>query len=223
MSNVRRIIGLLAVLAAIRTAAPAFATTTDFFVFKAAVTLPATMIVERMGATDLFITRKLTANDLVNLALGRPLGTKVDKKTEILAVAVTFLEDAQESKLIVFDPSQNGVAQEKAVVGHVTSLDARKGSKSNGESGVGAGSFDFDATAIGDFAHNGLLASTLEGGGTAGGPFGSDFVAKGSGKVTVTGHVKFTFTEDGVTSVFDGIVTQGTAKASGARIGTFTE
>jgi hypothetical protein len=40
--------------------------------------------------TDIVVTRKLSDKDLVNLALGRPLGSKVDGKTEILAWAGTF-------------------------------------------------------------------------------------------------------------------------------------
>jgi hypothetical protein len=206
----------LAVGVTILAASPARAV--DFFVFKAAISLPVFMVIEQPSApTDRYVSRKLAANDLINLALGRPLGTKVDKNTEVLALAITFAEDADLSKIIVFDPSQNGVAQVKATIARVTSIDLSRGFKGNGQFGYGAVTGAVEPTL--PPGPNGFLASTLHGSGSGGGPFGFGQPEKGSGKGTVTGRLRFNV--DG--GLFDGIVVGGKAKASGKVIGVFTE
>lgn len=209
---------LIATIAVVLSAAPAFAT--DFFVFKAGAVLPVATVIEQPAApTDLFITRKLGPNQLINLALGRPLETKVDAKTEILAVAITFAEDAQLSKVIVFDPSQNGAAQVKATIAHLDTIELARGYKSNGQSGSAAATIAVQATVLGAPAQNGFLASTLHGAGSGGGPFGFGTPEKGAGKGIVTGRLRFHVAG----GLFDGIVTQGKVKASGKRLGVFSE
>jgi hypothetical protein len=221
MLTFARIFGFVVVATQIL-AAP-LASATDFFVFKAGVSLKATMIVQQPSqATDLFIVRKVGPKELVNLALGRPLGSKVDSKTEILGFAVTFAEDAQLSKLIVFDPTQNGIAQVKATVAHLTALDFAPGFKTSSIAGAGIATIAIDATTLGNPAQNGLLASTLNGAGLASGPFGFGTITKGSGKGIVTGRLRFNVS-DGGRSPFDGYVTEGKVKGSGKPIGTFVE
>lgn len=208
---------VLAVVSSLLAPVTAFAAN-DFFIFKAAVTLPVSTVISQPSApTDLFAARKLTSNDLINLALGRALGTKVDKNTEILAVAFSYHENAQLSKLIVFDPSQNGVAQVKATVAHVTSIDLLQGYKSNGEAGYAAGTATFDATQ--PAGPNGFLTSTLHGSGAGGGPFGFGQPEKGSGKAVLTGRLQFNVNG----TLFDGIVLNGKAKASGKVLGVYSE
>ncbi len=207
---------LVTTLATLFGATPAFAV--DFFVFKAAVALPVAMVVEQPAEPiDLYVSRKLASNDIINLALGRPLGTKVDKNTEVLALAITFAEDAELSKIIVFDPSQNGVAQVKATVARVTTIDLSRGYKGNGQFGYGAVTGSIEPTL--PAGPNGFLASTLHGAGSGGGPFGFGQPEKGSGKGIVTGRLRFNV--DG--GLFDGIVVNGKAKASGKVIGVFSE
>jgi hypothetical protein len=204
--------------------APRPATATDFFVFKAALTLPATTVIEQPTApTDLFLTRKIGNNDLVNLALGRALGTKVDAKTEILALAITYASEATKSRLIVFDPSQNGVAQIKAIVAEVESLTLQYGYKATSIAGVGNGGAIFKETTIGDAASFALLPSTLSGGAAGAGPFGFGQFEKIAGKGTLTGRIRYRFTDGAGTRIFDGIVTGGKLKAAGKPLGTFTE
>src|SRR4051794_19044199 len=61
-------------------------------VFKATITIPVARVVIGTDA-DAIVTKTLTSNDVINLALGRPLGTKIDAKHEVLAGDITF-EDA---------------------------------------------------------------------------------------------------------------------------------
>jgi hypothetical protein len=197
---------------------------TDFFVFKAGVTLPTNTVIERPSEpTDTFLTRKIGNKELVNLALGRALGTKVDGKTEILALAITYDEEAEKSRLIVFDPSQNGTAQIKATLATVDGLSLQCGFKSSSLGGWGTGSATFVETTIGDAAQFALLPSTLTGGASGSGV--SDFgkFGKVSGKGVLAGTFSFRFTDAGGTRVFDGLVVNGKFKASGKPIGTFTE
>src|SRR5262245_55426795 len=96
---------------------------TDFMVYKVTVKVVAQMDVLGPGF-DTLLTVKLGNNDVINLALGRPLGTKIDKGV-ILAGAGNFEPHTTSSpseKLIVFDPSQNNAAQVVATVGVGTSL-----------------------------------------------------------------------------------------------------
>lgn len=205
-------------------AAPRSAAATDFYVYKATVKLAAQMVV--IGPeVDTIVTRKLGNNDVINLALGRPLGTKVDAKTEILAGAGTYANDAAQSKLIVFDPTQNGVAQVKAVVGTVSSLDFVRAYQASKSTGSGIGTGVIAATTLGDPTKNGFLASTFSGSGGGSGshdPFGGN--SKTSGKGTASGRLKFRFTDaSNVTQVFDGIVVKAEGKVSGKPIGAFTQ
>jgi hypothetical protein len=215
---------VLAVTASLLWSASASAAAIDFFVFKASVTLPATAVIERpMEPTDLFIKTKLKSKDLVNLTLGRPLGTKVDKKTEILAIAITFSENAEFSKLIVFDPSQNGAAQVKATIATISSIAFDKGFKKSSIGGSGVGTVEIQETVLGTPSENALHATTLHGGGDGSGPFGFGTIEKAKGKGIVTGELSFTSTKNAVTSTFEGFVTQGKLKGGGKRIGVFTE
>lgn len=203
---------------------PGRASATDFYVYKASVKLAVQQVVVGQEV-DTVVTRKLGNKEVINLALGRPLDTKVDGKTEILAVAGTYANDAAQSKLIVFDPSQNGVAQVKTVVGTLTSLDfisAYQASKSTG-SGIGTGVLA--ETTLGDPTKNGFLASTFSGSGAGSGthdPFGGN--SKTSAKGSASGRLKFRFTDaSGVTQLFDGIVVKAEGKGSGKPIGAFSQ
>lgn len=201
---------------------------TTLYVYKASLTLPATMVIVRNNMpTDLIVTRKLGTKDVINLALGRPLGSKVDSKTEILAAAVTFEPPSQAplAKVIVFDPSQNGLAQITTVVATLSSLDYQTAYLSSKSQGLGISTAQMQPTTIGDFAHNGLLASTLTGGGVQSGAhiLGGNSNPKLSHKSSFQGRIKFVTTENNVTSTFDGFVVGGQFKFSGGFIGTFDQ
>jgi hypothetical protein len=221
-----RILGI--VLGLSLTLVPARARAATLYVYKASLTLPATMVIVRpTESTDLIVNRKLAAKDIVNLALGRPLGTKVDSKTEILAAAITFEPPsmAPHARLIVFDPSQNGIAQQKTIVAKLTDLDYATAYLSSKSQGLGTATAQIQATTLGDPAHNGFLVSTLQGGGLQSGAHlvGGNSNPKISQKGSLQGRLKFVTTEDGVTTPFDGFVVNGQFKFSGGFIGLFDE
>jgi hypothetical protein len=196
---------------------------TDFYVYAVTAKLVAQMTV--VGpVSDVVVTRKLGNAEIINLALGRPLTTKIDKKTEILAGAGTYADHALESKLIVFDPSQNGLAQIKAVVGTIASADFTTGYFASKSAGVGFGTANFAATTLGNPAQNGFLPWSGQGSGGGSGshdPFGGN--SKVSGKGTASGRIRFVYTDASGTHTFDGIIAKGQAKASGKPIGAFTQ
>jgi hypothetical protein len=212
----------VSVLGLLANAEPARAT--DFYVYKVTVKLVAQMVI--VGSqTDVIVTRKIGNKEIINLALGRPLDTKVDGKTAILAGAGTYAADALQSKLIVFDPSQNGVAQIKATVGTLSNLDFNTAYLASTSQGAGIGTGVLAATTLGDPNKNGFLQSTFNGGGTGSGshdPFGGS--SKVAGKGSASGRLRFKFTDaSNVTQLFDGIVVKAEGKASGKPIGGFTQ
>lgn len=219
-STHRFVLAGLVAIAALTSASRAFAV--SFYVYPATFKLVVQSIPDQYG--DLTLTKKLGNKEIINLALGRPLTTPIDKNTEVLAGAGTYADEAAQTKLIVFDPSQNGIAQIKAVVGTIQSLDFDKAYLASKSSGFGFGTTIFAATTLGTPAENGFLQSTLQGSGSGSGghdPFGG--TAKISGKGTLSGRLHFVFTDAGGTHTFHGIVTKGQAKVSGKPIGGFTQ
>ena len=216
-----QIVALAAVLLA-ATAPAAYAV--DFFVYAVKLKLTAEMV-EIGLAEDKIVKMKLGNKEIINLALGRPMKTKVDKKTEVLAGAGTYASDASESMLLVFDPSQNGVAAITTVVGTIDTLDFSKAFLKSKSQGAGFGSGTLAATTLGDPANNGFLESTFFGGGIGSGshdPFGGDSKVKGKG--TASGRLKLNFTDkNGAMQSFDGFVVKSSGKVSGKPIGGFSQ
>ena len=180
--------------------------------------------------TDLVVSRKLGNNDIINLALGRPLGSKVDSKREVLAVALTFEDpsDTPLSKVIVFDPSQNGPLQIKAVVLTGTHLDFDKAYLASKSQGAGTGTGVIHDTIVGDFTNNRFISTTLVGGGEAAGTHLNPqaplaFGISVSGKARFSGRIKFAAFQNGVPVSFDGFIVKGEGKASGKAVGAFSE
>lgn len=200
---------------------PPSACATDFFVYNATFKIALQMVTE----DDVVLTRKLGNNEIINLALGRPLTTKVDKKTEVLAGVGSYADHANESKLIVFDPSQNGVAQVKATVATLTALEFSNAYLPSKSQGTGFGTAVFPATTLGSPGQNGFLLSTIQGGGSGSGPHDPfvDGAHKISGKGDCHGRIKFNYTDGSGTHVFDGFVAKCQGKASGKAIGGFSQ
>jgi hypothetical protein len=200
--------------------------TTTIYVFKASLTLPVVQTIVRPSEnTDLVVTRKLGDKDLINLTLGRPLGSKVDSKTEILAWAGTFeplSSPTPFTRLIVFDPSQNGIAQVKATIARLQDLEyatAYLGAKSDR---VGTAAFVIQPTAGGP--PNALLGGTLHGTGAVSGghltEINGEFVPPNeAGKGVIGGRMQFRVGGADV----DGFVVIGKAKVSGKLLGTFEQ
>jgi hypothetical protein len=201
--------------------APALASAADFAVWAATIKLSVQTSSDEGG----FVTRKLGNTEIINLALGRPLKTKIDKNTEVLASSGTYADHVSESKLIVFDPSQNGIAQIKAVVATLTALDFENTSGGSKSQTTGFGSATFAATTLGNPAQNGFLSSPVQGAATGSAthdPFAAG-TSKVSGKSTLQGRIRFNYTDDTGTHLFDGIITKGQGKLSGKPIGGFVQ
>lgn len=198
------------------------ASAVSFYVYPATFKLVVQSIVDPYDGP--ILTRKLGNKELINLALGRPLTTPIDKNTEVLAGAGTYAEEADQTTLIVFDPSQNGLNQIKATIGTISALDFEKAILQSKSQGVGFGTAVFAATTLGNPAQNGFLLSTIQGTGGGSGthdPFGGS--SKVSGKGSVSGRLRFVFTDAGGTHTFDGIILKGQAKVSGKPIGGFVK
>ena len=80
-----------------------------FAFFKASVNLTVQFPGTDKNGNPAVSVRKLSSNDILNLALGRSLTTKPDKNTEILALAMDDGSPGADSKLIVYNPSANSV------------------------------------------------------------------------------------------------------------------
>jgi hypothetical protein len=215
-----RLRSVLAMLAA-ALATPVPSSATDFFVYSATFKL----VLQMVTPDDVVVTRKLGNAEIINLALGRPLTTKVDKKTEVLAGVGSYSDHADESRLIVFNPSQNGIAQITETVGTLTALDFSNAYLPSKSAGTGFGTAVFAATTLGNPAQNGFLLSTVHGGGTGSGghdPFATG-TAKISGKGDLHGRIRFNVTDAGGTQLFDGFIVKGQAKVSGKSIGAFSQ
>lgn len=217
----RTVIAVGAIGLLVATSQPAAAT--DFYVYRGKLKIVAKMVIFNPVDNDTILTRKLGNNDVINLALGRPLGTKVDAKTEILAGAGTYADHAAESTLIVFDPSQNGLAQIKATTGTLTALEFNNAYLASKSQGAGAATVVIAATTLGTPASFGFLQSTFNSSAEGSGahdPFGGN--SKISGKATFGGRLRFNDANAAVTS-FDGFVVKAEAKVSGKPIGGFTK
>lgn len=222
MTDLRSFAPALAALALVLTPTSRASAAVGFVVYPATIKLVVQAIPDQYG--DLILTKKIGNKEIINLALGRPLETPINKGTEILAGAGTYADDAAQSKLIVFDPSQNGVNQIKAVVGTIGSIDFTNIYLAKKSQGAGFGTTVFATTTLGDPAQNGFLQSTLQGSGAGSGnhdPFGGS--AKVSGKGSLAGRLRFKFTNAQGTQTFDGIIIKGQAKVSGKPIGSFIQ
>lgn len=199
---------------------PRAAHAADYLVFPVKMSLGIRSIIVGFEV-DQLVKTTLKESDVVNLALGRPLGTKVDKTTEVLAVALTTEGPSTSplARLIVFDPSQAGVAGVKAVVAKTTALDFDAVAGGLGQGTVTA---VMQQTTLGTPALNALHPSTLyaAGVGTVG-----PLVAPGLVKLkaVVNGRVSFDALVKGKPTAVDGIIITGKAQVSGNLLGSFTQ
>jgi hypothetical protein len=151
--------------------------------------------------------RKLATNDIINLALGRSLTTKPDKKTEVLTLAADNTTPGTESQVIVFNPTAQTFTTPVWTLSNITLF-----SNADFTSVVGAANATFVATTLGTPALNGFAASVLSGGGTG---KGTGFSAKAA-STALSGPVIFTATDaNNVTTTINGLVINGKFKAGG--------
>lgn len=191
----------------------------EFLVFPVKISLPVRSVIIHFDIDEVVKTT-LKEKELVNLALGRPLKSKVDKKTEVLAIALTTEapSTSPRAQLIVFNPSQSGVAAVTAVVAAATELDFDFVPGGRGQGTVTA---VIQQTTHGNPAENALNPTTVlaTGAGTIGAlvppGLGTAVALQGA----VAGRVSFTTQ----TSPISGFIVGGKAKVSGKVLGSFSQ
>jgi hypothetical protein len=195
---------LLAALASVGFAPPPTADT--FAVFKCSVTLPVVFQTLNGKGQQVLATKTLKSDDLVNLALGRPLGTKLDSTTEVLAFASDVSTPGAGSKLIVFNPTAQDVTTIVFLTDNFVLLSNETFTQNEAFSNA-----LITETSLGDPVHNSLHAKTMAmaGTGKSSGSFASTSVA---------GPFSFTSTTGGVTTTTSGLVLKGKLKASGPQL-----
>jgi len=208
---------------------PRSAAAVDLMVYKATLKIVAGMVVSSMIGPDTVVMKKLGNNEIINLALGQPLGTKVAPL--ILAGVGDFeprMTNSPVEKVIVLDPSQNGNAQLVATVAVANSL-TYQGAEASKATGFGFGGGTILTTTLGNPSQNGFISTTVTGSATGSGAHlgvvnGNIVFPAISGTGTMSGPIKFNFTDKNNSVVnFDGIIVKAQGKVSGKPIGTLTE
>lgn len=211
----------------------------EYFVFKVSATLPLTHVVLGAGS-DKVTTKTLSGNDLVNLALGRALGTPLTKDKEILVLGFTFAGplDAEQRpttpplvKLMIYDKTAIGAARKVQEIATITSMDYQEAFVGAGHKGQGicAGNV-LETPAVvpppGDPAKHKIFAAPFTGAATvtqgAGGFNSVDNFSLTAKSISMRLKVMFT-DKNNVLNTIDGYVVKGTFKTSGKRIDTYTE
>lgn len=212
----------------------------DYFVFKVSVTAPLKYVLIG-NEIDKVVTKSLSANDLVNLSLGRPLGTKVDKDKEIPVLGFTFSGplDAEQRptapplvKLMIYDKTAVGAARKVQEVATISSIDYQKaytGANSSKGNGICEGNLNETPAIVaspGDPTKNKVFATTFSGAAmVTQGAGGFNSVDNFSHSVTsVSMRLKILLTDkNGNTAPIDGYVIKGAFKTTGKRIDTYQE
>jgi hypothetical protein len=198
------------------------ATAADFFVYPVKVAATVRMVVEDFSMEfDSIAQVKLKEKDIVNLALGRPLGSKVDKKTEVLALATPFEGSSMSplTKLIVFDPSASGPARIVETVAEATALEVEAATGNGSVTGQGTAIAEIEA--VGDAGDNALNASTVLL--TAAGKTSPSAPPGPEGKIAWKGALAGRMSVTTQAATISGFIVTGKIAASGKSIGQFTE
>lgn len=189
---------------------------TDFFVFPVKVSLPVVMVVP---GSSVVVKRTFKEKDVVNLALGRPLDAKIDKKREILAVMGGREElDLPKARIIVYDPTQNGLAQVTTIVAEPIVIDRQTAFLVKGKQGHGLITGRTLETTLGDPTHNAIHTAI----GWASGA-GKKNGTSGSASGIVAGRASVTLTEAGQTTTLAGFIVNGKVKATAKPLGMFSD
>jgi hypothetical protein len=211
----------------------------EFFIFKVSVTAPLKYVIQGTS-TDKVVTKSLSANDFVNLSLGRPLGSPVDKEKEIPVLGFTFSGslDADQRptspplvKLMIYDKTATGAARKVQEVATLTSIDYQKAFAGAGGKGIGicAGTINETPAVVpapGDPTKNKIFAANFTGAAmVTQGPGGFNTVESFALSVTsMTARLKILLTDkNGVTAPIDGYILKGAFKTAGKRIDTYQE
>ena len=186
-----------------------------FAIFKATVNLTVQFAGMDKSGNPAVLVRKLSSNDILNLALGRSLTTKPDKNTEVLALALDDGSPGDASQLVVWNPTAHSVT---TVVWAQTNAHLIFNGVDD-TSGVGIADVNIQATTLGDPTHNGFAASVLFGGGGGKG----NGVSVSASATSLSGPLTFTVTDGNAAPVtISGVVTAGKFKAGGKFLGAIS-
>lgn len=188
--------------------------------FAAAATIP----VREVKPGDELVSKTLKGADLINLAMGRPLGTKIDPKKEVLALAVVSEGPGDvampATRVIVYNPDpavMNDADHVKATVFTLSTLSYDAALVSGKPTGQGIGTAAVVATPPvapdpgGDSTKNALFATTLNVAASAVATLSPADNSMTSFKLTLKGaggpfHFKYTDAKTPVSVEIDGIV-----------------
>lgn len=181
------------------------------YVYKVAVSLPVIRIVNN-GTINKLETKTLTANDVVNIALGKKLGTPLG--TMVLAAASP--EDFSQAKLIIYDLGTKTITKELVVL---SSLDLDTYAPASSERVFGFGTGPLSDTGPSTTAK--FYPATLHAGASVSGS--SDPIIfnprLAGGLASVHGRMTFDYTDAKSQAVhFDGIIVNGKLTVSGKTI-----
>ncbi|MEQ1861797.1 MAG: hypothetical protein ABMA13_17910 [Chthoniobacteraceae bacterium] len=220
----------LSILAlSLASASAQFAVEGRHYLFKASALFP--VQIEKLDARGNTVVTKISlgTKELVNLALGRPINTRLNPRTEVLAVDVDDFTH-NETRLVVYRPD-SGLIHPICVLaaGGMPSTKVSDNESVIKEKGTGLGPGTFVATdpsIPGADTNKNSLQST-------------DFCASSTGsfgpgrnspvfKLTATGVIgdikgKMTKIADTVTTDLDGLIIKGMFSASGGAIFTYFE
>lgn len=197
------LLALAALLAVAATPGPGPGDGDTYQVFRCSVTLPVVHETLDAKGEQVLATLTLKSDDILNLALGRPLGTKPDKATEVLAFASNSTTPGAGSLLVVFNPQSEQVTTVVFATSGFVLLHDEDFSQN-----VAFAQADIQATSLGTPAEHGFLASSLSTGGK--GKSAGAFAA-----TSLAGPVHLRFTQGGETTEIEGLVLKGRLKASG--------
>lgn len=225
----KTLVSLIALTLLVHMAPSALAQDT-YTLFKAAASLTVTKVIPGdidTNFNDSAVAKTLGTSDVINLALGRPLGTKV---TTMLAVAVVAegpgMIGTPKTRLVVYDPAAMGVTRIAATVATLTALDTEATAPVNGaRKGQGISGVQIVETVGGQ--DNKFFSTTLRG--AAMGKATANAATPGglsAFSVAATGlagplHVKFT-TMRGLADEFDGFVIKSKFTAGGKPLDSLT-
>ena len=214
-------------------------------IFKAAAALPVTMVIpghfDGMDfVNDVRVSKTLKGDDLVNLAMGRSLGTKVDKTREVLALALADEGPgdvaAPTTRVIVYNPDP-AVATDperiKATIFTLSALSFDAATISGKPTGQGIGTVAVTPTPdpppdpAGDATKNALLATSLDGAAIASATLSSVDASITGFKVTLKGlggafHFKYTDAKHPASTDIDGILISGMFTTTGKPLKTLS-
>lgn len=192
------------------------------YCYKATVSLPVLRFATVAGKTKLE-TKTLKSNDIINIALGNPLGTTVGKM--IVAVRSAEHPDAVGApvpKLFIYDLDQQTIVKELASISSFSFGYIEPRTRGSGTLFGTVAFADTGMSSVGKF-YAATFHLSAAGAGSAADPFNFRPSISAS-TTTVNGRCKFDFTDaKGTAGTFEGIIIGGKISASGKPVAVISE